>query len=114
MASCRGRGPWTRRRRQAHGRSRCAVAPRAPKRCSGSNRARDPALPEDYRARGADVIEVRSVRAGDQVEWDEIAGSSDDAWLTHTWTWNEAIEERVMGGESRRLVIPVSYTHLRA
>ena len=51
------------------------------------------------------VIEVRTVRSEDEVAWDLIANSSDDAWLTHTWAWNRAIEERILGGQRRSLVI---------
>ncbi len=51
------------------------------------------------------VIQVRPVRPEDHGAWDEIARSSDDAWLSHSWDWNVAIEERVMGGECRSLVI---------
>lgn len=51
------------------------------------------------------MIEVRPVQSDDQGAWDAIATSSDDAWLTHTWEWNAAIEERVLAGERRSLVI---------
>lgn len=51
------------------------------------------------------MIEVRPVRPEDDLAWDEVAKSSDDAWLTHSWDWNVAIEERVMGGQCRRLVV---------
>jgi len=51
------------------------------------------------------TIEVRPVRPEDEARWDDVARSSDDAWLTHSWNWNVAIEERVMGGESKGLVI---------
>lgn len=51
------------------------------------------------------VIEVRPVRPEDQAAWDAIASSSDDAWLSHSWHWNVAIEEGVQGGERRSLVV---------
>lgn len=51
------------------------------------------------------MIEVRTVRSGDEGAWDLIANSSDDAWLTHTWAWNREIEERILRGERRSLVI---------
>jgi hypothetical protein len=51
------------------------------------------------------VIEVRPVRPDDQAAWDAIAISSDDAWLSHSWHWNVAIEEGVLGGERRSLVV---------
>ncbi len=51
------------------------------------------------------MIEVRPVRSDDRVAWDEIASSSDDAWLSHSWDWNIAIEQRVQGGECRKFVI---------
>jgi hypothetical protein len=53
----------------------------------------------------AGVIEVRPVRPEDHDAWEEIAKSSDDAWLSHSWDWNVAIEEGVMGGERRSLVV---------
>ncbi len=53
----------------------------------------------------ASVIEVRPVRPEDHDAWEEIAMSSDDAWLSHSWDWNVAIEEGVMGGERRSLVV---------
>lgn len=51
------------------------------------------------------MIEVRPVQPADQVAWDLIATSSDDAWLSHSWDWNLAIEEDVMGGQRRSLVV---------
>jgi hypothetical protein len=51
------------------------------------------------------VIEVRPMRPEDQAEWDAVAISSDDAWLSHSWHWNVAIEEGVQGGERRSLVV---------
>ena len=51
------------------------------------------------------TIEVRPVRPEDEAAWDEVAKSSDDAWLTHSWIWNVAIEEGVMSGKGRRLVV---------
>jgi hypothetical protein len=54
---------------------------------------------------GPGAITVRSVRAEDRAAWDGIAQTSDDAWLTHSWDWNARIEEGVMGGERRSLVV---------
>jgi hypothetical protein len=51
------------------------------------------------------MIEVRPVRPDDQAAWDAVAVSSDDAWLSHSWDWNASIEEGVMGGKRRSLVI---------
>jgi hypothetical protein len=51
------------------------------------------------------MIEVRPVRPEDQGAWDGIAVSSDDAWLSHSWHWNVAIEEGVFGGKRRSLVL---------
>jgi hypothetical protein len=51
------------------------------------------------------VIEVRGVQDRDAEAWNEIAESSDDAWLTHTWEWNAAVEERARSGQRRSLVV---------
>lgn len=51
------------------------------------------------------MIDVRPVVDGDAAGWDEIARTSDDAWLTHTWEWNAEIEERVQRAHRRSLVV---------
>lgn len=51
------------------------------------------------------MIEVRPVHPEDQAAWDAIAITSDDAWLSHSWHWNTAIEEGVQGGQRRSLVV---------
>jgi hypothetical protein len=51
------------------------------------------------------MSEVRAVRDDDRAAWDEIASTSDDAWLSHSWRWNEQVEERVRAGARRSLVI---------
>ena len=51
------------------------------------------------------MIEVRAVQDSDSCAWEEVARASDDAWLSHSWEWNTAVEERVRGGARRSLVV---------